>query len=42
MKIIATALLLIALGGCARQLKLGAEIEAPYGCVEARARGHDC
>ena len=36
-------LLALELSGCApKQFVLGDEITTPAGCVEARARGHDC
>lgn len=37
-------LLAVLLAGCvsAPQFELGPEVAPPQGCVEARARGHDC
>jgi len=33
----------LALLGCARDVfVLGSEVSPPYGCTEARMRGHDC
>jgi len=38
-----TVWMAVELAGCAPvQFKTGAEVPPPYGCVEARARGHDC